>query len=108
MNVIPFPFKNGDVLSFPDTESEYVDVGIGVDMKVAETPYENLLIVRKCGRGFRFEMEYDRSEVFGNRRKFVSTKEYLEYFGNYSDLKFCSSEEDLRLSAEELESKYNI
>ena len=26
----------GDIISFPDTESEYVDVGVG-DMKVAET-----------------------------------------------------------------------
>lgn len=101
-----FPFKDKDVVSFPDTETETVDVGIGVDMPVAQTEYQNLLIVRKCGRGFRLELEYGNSEVFCNRRgnrKFISTKDYLGYFGDYSDLKFCCVEEDLRMSVDDLE-----
>lgn len=91
-----FPFKNKDVLSFPDQYSEYVDVGIGM-MKVAETPYDNLVIVRKHGRGFRLQLEYESSEVFSFRKnkKFISLVEYLNYFGDYSDLKWECREEDL-------------
>lgn len=100
-----FPFKNNDVVSFPDTDSEYVDVGIGPGMKVAETPYLNLLIVHKCGRGYRFELEYTYSEVFRrtkNGNKFITNKEYLNYFGDYSDMKYVCKKEDLELTEKEI------
>jgi len=102
-----FPWKNGDAVSFPDTESEFVDVGFGVNngmgMKVAEMTYENIVIVRKWGRGFRLECPYG-SEIFNksfnwgkksNRKKYISLKEYLDYFGNYSELKYVCTEEEL-------------
>ncbi len=101
-----FPFEDKDIVSFPDTDSEYVDVGLGgCNLKVAESKYDNLLIVHKCGRGFRFEMEYTESEVFGrylnskftnkNKRKYISLKEYLEEFGDYSDLKYVCKQKEL-------------
>jgi len=116
---LEFPFKNKDVVSFPDTDSEFVDVGLGgCNLKVAETTFRNLLIVRKVGKGFRFEMEYDYSEVFGRnltskfqdkrKRKFIPTKEYLNYFGDYSDLQYECVEEDLRIFDDELEKKYGL
>jgi uncharacterized phage protein (TIGR01671 family) len=40
----------GDIVLFPDYETETVDVGIGVDMKVAETSVNNFApVVFKCG-----------------------------------------------------------
>jgi len=101
-----FPFKNNDVVTFPDTDSEFVDVGIGPCIQVAETPYYNLLIVHKCGRGWRFELENVYSEVFRrtkNGNKFISNKEYLDYFGNYSDMKYVCKKEDLELTNKEIE-----
>lgn len=97
-----FPFNHDDVVSFPDTETECVDVGCdefgAMMMPVAQTEYPNLMIVEKRGRGFRFVLEYGESEIFRrNRRtgKYISTKEYLGYFGNYSDLKFVCRKKEL-------------
>lgn len=112
--MIGFHFKNGDVVSFPDTDSEYVDVGIG-KMKVAEAPYDNLLIVRKHGRGFRLELEYECSEVFRiypskhkKRKRHISLQEFKNHFGDFSVLEYVCPEEDLRMSAEKLEEKYDL
>jgi len=42
----------GDIVILPDTESEFVDVGIGVDMKVAETPVNSIGEIRYVNGGF--------------------------------------------------------
>ena len=88
-----FKFEHGDVLSFPDTDSEYVDVGWGPNYKVAETSYDNLVTVCKCGRGFRLKLlDFCDSEVFRRygkfKNRFISLKEYLDYFGNFNDLQY--------------------
>lgn len=42
----------GDIVVLPDTESEFVDVGIGVDMKVAETPVRSIGEIKYLSGGF--------------------------------------------------------
>lgn len=90
-----FPYKAGDIVRFPDTESEYVDVGVGTDVKVAETECYTIMRVAKRGRGYQLVFMYksDYSETFHKkavdykgRIKTVSLHEYIEYFGNYSTL----------------------
>lgn len=89
-----FPYKAGDIVRFPDTESEYVDVGVG-EVKVAEQLIYTIMQVVKRGRGYmlRFMYKDDYSEVFSRkgidrkgRLKTVSLQEYREYFGGYSQL----------------------
>jgi hypothetical protein len=100
-----FNYKAGDVLSFEDTDSEYVDVGLGGEnMKVAEYTYPNIVIVRKCGRGHRLELEYNYSEIFKkypgkgkfDQKKYISLKEFIDYFGTFNELKYECTEEELK------------
>lgn len=100
------PFKEGDVVSFPDTETESVDVGCdefgSMMMPVAQTEYENLVIVEKKGRGFRFKLEYGYSETFRRNKRtspYISTMQYLDYFGDYADLKFVCRKHELTQEA---------
>ena len=100
--MIKFPYKANDVLGFPDTETETVDVGIGY-VAVAQTEYEQLVRVVKKGKGVTLQLvevnKYRYSEAFDVSRKktnsgYISLKEYINYFGNYNDLKFvCTWEE---------------
>lgn len=107
-----FPFKHGDVVSFEDTDSEYVDVGFGVHcgVKVAEAKYENVAVVRKWGRGFRLELDGYGSETFSTRRvgdkSYVSLRDVLDYFGDYSSLKYIGKEEDINRPFSEIEEKW--
>ena len=83
-----FNFKKGDKVLFPDTESEYADVGIGASVKVAETPVNTMCEVKAVGKGFNLEILDGYSEIF-NRGigKTISLKEYVSYFGNFDNLK---------------------
>jgi len=103
-NKLVFPFKHNDVISFPDTETEYVDVGLGMgcSMPVAQTTYPNLLIVHKWGRGFRLELD-GYSETFrkypkANKKAYVSLSEYLKMFGDFSDLEYVTTKEELMIT----------
>ena len=98
-----FPFKANDVLSFPDTDTETVDVGIGVEIPIAQTSFENLIRVIKKGKGLTLQLVdtewYNYSEVFRRGKKtinsgYISLKEYIDYFGNFDDLKFVCSWND--------------
>lgn len=109
-----FKFSKDDIISFPDMESEYVDVGIG-EMKVAETGYRNLFRVVKRGRGLSLQLaDGPCSETFpkykrkGKNKDIISLKQYLEYFGDFNDLEYICSWEDFNLLADEIEEKYNI
>lgn len=80
----------GDILLFPDTESEYVDVGIGGSgVKVAETECNSFFPIEY--RDGEFGMEISGSElVYGNKvwlslrtffKDYISEKE-CEVIGN--------------------------
>lgn len=93
-----FSFNENDVLMFPDTESHSVDVGIGPSLKVAEDYVNTLVVVKKRGRGFALQIVEGYSEAFWKKGgQFISLKEYLNYFGNYDDLKFVCLYKDLQL-----------
>lgn len=93
--MIKFPFTDKDIIMFPDTESEYVDVGIG-EMKVAENSCNTICRPVKKGKGYtlRFMYDTDYSEAFNQKGRsksgkiqYLSLKEYLEYFGDFDSLK---------------------
>ena len=111
-----FPFKANDVISFPDTYTETVDVGIG-HVPVAQDKFEQLVRVVKKGKGLTLQLadigKHIYSEAFMKGRKksnsgYISLKEYIEYFGNFNDLKFVCSWEDYNLSEEEFLNKNRI
>ncbi len=94
---VKFPYKAGDVVRFPDTESETVDVGVGM-MKVAETLVYTVCEVVKRGRGVSLcIIGDDYSEVFGTRG-YIPILRYLEYFGDYKDLEYVCKEEELDMN----------
>ncbi len=85
-----FPYKENDVVSFPDTESEFVDVGIGAGLKVAESKINTVCRVVKRGLGYQLKMlePSDYSEIFHRKgHRPISLKEYLNYFGSFKELK---------------------
>jgi len=78
--------KHNTIYYFPDTDSEYVDVGIGAGIKVAEEPVNTLVKAVKKGRGFVLEIQNgDYSEVFMSRTT-ISIKEFKDYFGSLDAL----------------------
>lgn len=55
----------GDIVLYPDTESEHVDVGVGVPYKVAEQPMNSFFPVQFVDGGFGFKVTY--GEVLEHR-----------------------------------------
>lgn len=116
MEKIEFPFKHNDIVSYNDVESEYVDVGFGGDnYKVAESPCRTLVRVFRRGKGFRLQLleegKHSYTEAFNMSRRtkssgYISLKQYLDYFGDFKGLEFCTTWEDYNLSEEEFLKKY--
>jgi len=93
MTQTKFPYKKGDTVIFPDTETEYVDVGIG-NVPVAQQQINTICTVVTVGRGrgrrrgFALKMQKENyySEVFHKREGLISLRDYLDHFGNYKKL----------------------
>ncbi len=65
----------GDVVMYPDTESEYIDVGIG-NVKVAEQEVNGFFSVEF--RNGEFGLEIDGSEAIAGTRRWISLRELQE------------------------------
>lgn len=98
---LPFPYKQGDILSFEDTDSTYVDVGFGEHngVKVHEEKYPNIVIVRKWGKGLRLELDkWGMSELFvkydWKSKQYISLNEFWDYFGTWNKLTYLMTEEE--------------
>ena len=93
MKRIKFPYKRGDTVIFPDTETEYVDVEVGY-VPVAQQPVNTICnVVRKSTRkgrrkilALKIRSDNYYSEAFSKRSGYIYLREYLEYFGNYKQL----------------------
>jgi len=78
---------------FPDTETEYVDVGIG-SVPVAQQQVYTICTVVTVGRGrgrrralaLKIHKSNYYSEAFHKRHGCISLREYLDYFGTYKQL----------------------
>lgn len=78
----------GDIVRYPDTESEYVDVGIGVQgVKVAEQDYTPFFPIEFRDGEFGFEVKDNMVEVLENNqwyslRRLKDEVEWIEVIGN--------------------------
>jgi len=75
----------GDIIEYEDFDSEYVDVGWGIQrgVKVAETKYTAHILIEqaKSGLGFKIEEKYRVSEVFEDN-KWYTIEELQDEIGD--------------------------
>lgn len=84
-----FKYKEGDIVMFPDTESEYVDVEIGY-VKVAEIHISTVCEVVSIDNKLALRIiDNNYSETF-RTSGVVTLKKYLDYFGNWDNLVLIS------------------
>ncbi len=97
----------GDILLLPDTESHSVDVGIGVNMKVAETPVGTIAEVVYKNGGFGVNVN-DRGECWEAGFTSFHSTDYTSMNCDNSDLeKEIEIIGNIYKSPYLLQSKYN-